>query len=151
MDDGKRGVDQISFFHLLAFDDEIFQQAEEFQLPTAKCGVGADELRKGCADFIGKAVQQFNAEYVTDELNEACLAIFVNLLQQRLGDVRVFFVQKFRQFIGLCGTHEFAVLDFLQYWIVCGQFGNELFDHFAVASDADGFVLRTELDPLFLV
>ena len=128
-----------------ALDDEALQQVEEFHLPAAERGVGADELVECRADFIREALEQLNAQDVADELNKARLAVFVDLAQQVFGDMRVFFVQQFSELVGLVCADGFAVLNLLQHRVVLGEFGNQTLDHFAVAGDADRLVLRAEL------
>ena len=151
MDDRKGRVDQVFLFHFFALDDEVFQQVEEIQLPAAERGVGADELVKSSADGFRKTFQHFDAENMADELDKARFAVFVDLAQQIFGDMRVFFVQQFGQFVGFFGADRLAVLDLLQHRVVFGQFGNQGLDHFPVAGDADGLVLRAEFHPFLLV
>ncbi|MNV61574.1 hypothetical protein D3C71_1540860 [compost metagenome] len=88
---------------------------------------------------------------MADELDEARLAVLVNLTQQVFGDVRVFFVQQFGQLFGLLTAHCLAVLDLLQHRVVRGEFGDQVFHHFAVAGDTDRLVLWAELHPFLLV
>lgn len=151
MDDREGGIDQVFLLHLFALDDEALQQTEEFHLAAAERGVGADELVKGGADLVREAPEHFNAQDVADELDEARLAVLVDLTQQVFGDVRVLFVQQFGQFVGLFAAHCLAVLDLLQHQVVRGEFSNQVFHHFAVAGDADRLVLWAELHPFLFV
>ncbi|KAF5290036.1 hypothetical protein FQR65_LT20709 [Abscondita terminalis] len=134
VDDREGGIDQVFLLHLFALDDDVLQQREELHLPTAQCGVGADELVEGGADFIREALQHFDAEDMTDELDKARLAVLINLAQQVFGDVRMRFMQQFSQFMGFLAAHCFAVL------VLRSQ----------PAGDADGFVLRPHSNPFFL-
>ena len=100
MNDRKGRVDQISLFHLFALDDEVFQQIQKIQLPAAQVGVLLNKLFKCFADGLRETFQDFDAENMADELDEVRLAVFVDLSQQILGDMRVLFMQQFGQFVG---------------------------------------------------
>ena len=56
--------------------------------------MSADELIECGAHFIREALQHLDAQDVANELDEMRLVIFVDLAQQVLSDVRMFFVQQ---------------------------------------------------------
>jgi hypothetical protein len=82
-------VDQVFLLDLLALDDEVLQQVQEFQLAAGEVAVPPDELVKGVADRFREALQDLDAEDVADKLDETGLAVLVGLAQQVFGDVRV--------------------------------------------------------------
>jgi hypothetical protein len=99
VNDRKRCVDEVFLLDLLAVDDEALEQVQELQLAAGQVVVLADELVKGFADRFREAFQDFDAQDVADELDEAGFADVVDPAQQVFGYVRVLGVEQLGQFI----------------------------------------------------
>lgn len=87
MDDGKGRLNEITLLDFFPFDDEIFQEAEEFQLPTVKVGMLGNEVVKSLGDCFGKTGEDFYSQDMADKLDKACSSVPVDDAQQVFGNM----------------------------------------------------------------
>ena len=79
-----------------------------------------NKVLKSIGNGFRKAFQDFDTENMADELDKASLAVFVNLAQQILGDMRMLGMQQFSEIVRLVWRNVFAVFDFAEYGVVFG-------------------------------
>ena len=110
-----------------------------------------NELLECLTDRFRKTLQDLDTENMADKLYETCLAVFINLTQQILGDMWMFGVKQLGKFVGLGRSDILGVPDFCKYGIALSQVRNQGFDHLPIAADTDRLAFGPELNPLLVV